>query len=94
MASLKSTELHISHHEVRVYRVTCQNQGWLTAKDIAGMSDVSARTARHHAARLTKLGVFDVARVFGGYRYRIKTELEPSASKYVGQIEAAGRILT
>lgn len=85
--------VQISHHEVRVYKSTCHHKSWLTAKEIASTSDVSDRTARHHAARLAELGVFDVARVFGGFRYRIKTELEPSASKYVGQIEAAGRIL-
>jgi predicted DNA-binding transcriptional regulator len=83
----------ISDHEVRIYEAVRSNGGWLTAREIAVRSDVSDRTARHHAAGLAKTGVFDVAKVFGGYRYRIKTSLDPAASAYVSEIEAAKRIM-
>jgi predicted DNA-binding transcriptional regulator len=84
----------ISQHEIRVYEAVKDDGGWLTAREIGVKADVAARTSRAHAATLSSLGVFDVAKVFGGYRYRIKTELEPMASEYVGQIEAAKRVLS
>lgn len=83
----------ISDHEVRVYEAVRLHGGWLTAKEIAAKADVADRTARGHASTLAEIGVFEVARVFGGYRYRIKTTLEPSASEYAAQIESAKRIL-
>lgn len=84
----------ISIHEVRAYEAVRLNDGWLTAREIAAKADIANRTARQHAAELAVQGVFDVARVFGGYRYRIKTQLDPAASAYVSQIEAAKRILS
>lgn len=84
----------ISEHEIRVYEAVRTHGGWLTAKEIAAKSDVAERTARAHAGAFADRGVFDVAKVFGGYRYRIKTALDPEASAYVAELEAAKRILT
>lgn len=86
-------ENYISEHEIRVYEAVRQHGGWLTAKEVAAKADVADRTARGHAANLGAVGVFDVAKVFGGFRYRIKTALAPEASAYASQIEAAKRIL-
>lgn len=84
----------ISEHEIHVYEAVRLHGGWLTAKEIAAKADVADRTARHHAGALADTGVFDVAKVFGGYRYRIKSALDPEASAYVSEIEAAKRIMT
>jgi len=83
----------ISEHEIRVYEAVRVFGGWLTSREIAAKADVADRTSRHHTARLADKGVFDVAKVFGGYRYRIKTQLDPAASAYVAEIEAAKRIM-
>jgi len=83
----------ISSHEIRVYETVRKSGDWLTAREIAERSGVANRTARHHARGLSETGVFDVAPVFGGYRYRIKTALDPDATAYVAEIEAAKRII-
>ena len=82
----------VSEHEIRVYEAVRTFGGWMTAREIAVKADVANRTARHHTARLADREIFDVARVFGGFRYRIRTQLSPEAGSYAGRIEAAKRI--
>lgn len=84
---------YVSEHEIRVYEAVRLNGGWLTAREIAAKADVADRTARAHAGNLAKSGVFDLAKVFGGFRYRIKTQLSPEAGQYASQIEAAKRVM-
>lgn len=83
----------ISEHEVRIYQAAFEDGGWLTSREIGVKADVADRTTRHHAKGLAKLGVFEVAKVFGGFRYRIKTSPAGPAAEYVAQIEAAKDVL-
>jgi predicted DNA-binding transcriptional regulator len=83
----------ISEHEIRVYEAAKASNRWLTAREIAVAADVADRTARTHAAALVTIGVFEVSKVFGGYRYRLKPAFEATASDYLARLEAAKKVL-
>ena len=82
----------ISEHQVRVYAFALQAATWVTANEIAAGASVAKRTARAHALRFVKLGIFDQAEVFPAHRYR----LSPLASKrnrtLVQRVEEAQKI--
>lgn len=86
------TDAQISLHEIRVYEAVKSAGGWMTAREIAVAADVADRTARHHAAKLSDLGVFEIAKVFGGYRYRIASSATDASRVHVSELEAAKRI--
>ena len=83
----------ISEHEIRVYEEAKAADRWLTAKEIAVVAGVADRTARAHAAALVAVGVLNVSKVFGGYRYRIKDRFEKPAAAYLARLEAAKKVL-
>lgn len=87
------SEDQISAHEIRIYEAAKASGGWMTARELAVSGDVADRTARAHAAAFAQRGVFEVAKVFGGYRYRIANNVEGDARAFVEQLEAAKRIL-
>ena len=66
----------VSIHLLKVFEAAKAHGGWLTAKEIAQRSGVAPRTGRAHANRLVALGIFDVAEVFPGYRYRLSALAE------------------
>lgn len=82
-----------SLHEVRVYEALRSNGGWMTARAVAAAGDVVDRTSRAHCAALAEDGVVEVAKVFGGYRYRIRSEPDDHGRERVRQLEEAKRIL-
>ena len=61
----------ISPHETRVFLALKKADCWLTNAEIAQAAGVALRTARHHAFRLTKLCIAEVAALFPEYRYRL-----------------------
>lgn len=79
----------ISEHEIRVYEAVRISCGWKTAKEIAAAADVSDRTARMHCGRLAEVGVFKVAKVFGGYRYICDPTPRAVALEYLSILSAA-----
>jgi predicted DNA-binding transcriptional regulator len=83
----------ISLHEIRVYEAAKSSNKWLTAREIAVIADIADRTSRAHAAALVELGVFEVSKVFGGYRYRLKDKFEQLAADYLARLEAAKKVL-
>lgn len=93
MAVAKKSENLIGWHEVAIYEAFKANGGWATAKDIAVAAKVAGRTARAHAASLSEIGVLDVMKVFGGYRYRIAENPSDRARAYIEEIEAAKSVL-
>ena len=82
----------ISLHLVRVFELAKAHPGWLTAKEIADRAGVAGRTARAHAAKLVQLGIFDVAEVFPGHRYRL-SELAVKRNKPMLQRLEAARMV-
>ena len=79
----------ISLHLVRVFESARTHSGWLTAKEIADRAGVAGRTARAHSAKLVALGIFDVAEVFPGHRYRLSELAEKRNKAFVQRLEAA-----
>lgn len=67
----------ISEHLFRVFNFVSTSSSWVTAAQIAKGAKVAPRTARAHALRLVKVGVFDQAETFPGHRYCVA----PTASK-------------
>lgn len=91
MVGLQMSNKQISEHEIRTYEAVRQHGGWQTAREIAAVADVADRTARHHARLLTDFGVFEETKVFGGYRYRIRTEIPAAGQQHVAELESAKR---
>ncbi len=91
-AALQGPETQISLHEIRVYEAVRRHTGWLTAREIAVAADVADRTSRHHAGRLGEAGVFEVGKVFGGYRYRIASHQTDGGKLHLAALEEAKRI--
>lgn len=87
-----STPVEISPHLCRVFSAVRDARAWVTAQDIAQRARVAPRTARAHAQRLAELGVFEVARVFGGYRYRCAAEPSEAARSLAERIYSAGDV--
>jgi hypothetical protein len=84
-------EGQVSAHEIRVLEAVKGNDAWQTAREIAVKADVKDRTARQHAMTLSLFGVFDVAKLFGGYRYRMAAVLRPESVAYLARVETAKR---
>ncbi len=61
----------VSRHEISVFKVLNEADGWLTAADIAERAQVARRTASAHALKLVKLGIVDQAEVYPAHRYRL-----------------------
>jgi hypothetical protein len=60
-----------SAQKIRIVHVfETQPKQWFTNNEVAAAAKVARRTARHHTARLVKIGVLECAEVFGGYRFR------------------------
>lgn len=83
----------ISEHEIRIYEAVRENGGWLTCKQIAAAADVANRTSRGHCQSLADVGLFEVSKVFGGYRYRLAHDLNDRAREYLAQIDVAKRVM-
>jgi hypothetical protein len=66
----------VSLHLVKVFDAAKSHGGWLTSKRLAELSGVAPRTSRAHARRLVDLGMFDLAEVFPGHRYRLSALAE------------------
>jgi DNA-binding IclR family transcriptional regulator len=79
----------ISEHEVRAVEALRANGGWMTAKEVAVAADIANRTARLHCHRLAEIGVLDVAKVFGGFRYRMAARITGDGVRYLADMEAA-----
>lgn len=82
----------ISQHEIRVYDAIKSHGGWVTAQEVAAAADVSGRTARGHAAAMATHGVLDVAKTFGGYRYRLRVDVSAPGQAYLSRLESAKRV--
>jgi hypothetical protein len=91
MADLSLLEGRVSVHEIRVVEAVRSTQAWLTAREIAAKADVGNRTARQHASILGMIGVFEVIKVFGGYRYRMEPNRDAVATGYLARLETAKR---
>jgi hypothetical protein len=68
---MKTINDQISPHEARVFLTLKKTDRWLTNSEIAQRARVALRTARHHSAQLTRLGIAEVAACFPGYQYRL-----------------------
>jgi len=80
----------VSAHEVRVF-LALKSAGakWMTARDVAGASNVAERTARAHLLKLVKLHIVDQADVFPGHRYRLAEKAGKRNAAYVLRLQAA-----
>lgn len=88
-----SEDEHISEHKVRLYETLRIDGGWRTAKDLAAMADMADRTARAHCEAFARKGVLEVAKLFGGYRYRIVSSPKGDAAAYAAELHAAKRVM-
>jgi hypothetical protein len=83
----------ISEHLYRIYAFVRDAEKWVTAKDIAKGAQVGDRTARAHALKLVKSGVFDQAEIFPGHRYRISEKADKRNRGFVQRLEKVGEVL-
>jgi len=85
-------DTHISPHETAIYSACLANRRWLTNKEIATLSGVAYRTARHHTSRLVKAGVLEQARLFPGFRFRLSAEPTQVGQDHINRLVAAAAI--
>jgi hypothetical protein len=87
------TETHkISAHMCRVFAYVKESGGWVTSQQIAKGARVAPRTARAHALRLVRAGLFDQAEVFPSHRYRLAETAEKRNKGFYQRLEEAGRV--
>lgn len=85
----------ISVHQANVYKAVRDSNGkWLTAVEIANISGVATRTARAHALKFVKLGVFDQAELHPGHRYKMATKADKRNRGIVERMENALKIFS
>lgn len=79
----------ISLHLLKVFEAAKANKRWLTAKELASLSNVAHRTARAHAHQLVLLGLFDLAEVFPAHRYRFSELADKHNRAMLNRLEMA-----
>ena len=84
----------ISEHMYRVFSFVQTAKHWVTAKDIAANTKVAERTARAHALRLVKAGIFDQAEVFPSHRYRISDKASKRNRGFMQRLEQSREFFT
>jgi hypothetical protein len=83
----------ISPHEVRLLLALRREPvRWHTNRALADSAEVSERTARAHTARLAKIGVVEVERVFPGNRCRLVTQPAEEAKDYLVRVDKAREV--
>lgn len=82
----------ISIHQSRIYEFVKSAGRWVTSREIASGADVAERTARAHALKFVRLGVFDQAEVFPAHRYRLSELAGKRNISVVRRLEAAREI--
>jgi hypothetical protein len=82
----------ISMHLFRVYAFVRDQMRWVTAHEIEIGADVAPRTARAHALRLVKAGIFDQLEVFRGHRYRLAAKADKRNLGFVQRLEQASEV--
>ena len=83
----------VSVHEVKVFLFLQRHRGWVSSRDISESSGVAPRTARSHALRLVKLGIFDQADVFPGHRYRLSPMAPKRNAAYLRRLTESADVL-
>jgi DNA-binding CsgD family transcriptional regulator len=72
----------VSRHERATYQA-CTGTEWLTPREIAERGDMAERTARHHATRLTVLGLLNRRYTFPAYSYKVNPKPDKAARAYL-----------
>ena len=80
----------ISPHEVRLLLVFRHSpEQWLDNGQVAEAATISPRTARLHTAKLAKLGVIDMQRVFPATKFRLGQKPGEDGLAYLDRWENA-----
>jgi len=82
----------ISIHQINVLDFVTDRGDWVTAAEIAKGAGVAARTARHHALNLVRLGIFDQAEVFPAHRYRLSGHADKRNKGYMLRLQEARKV--
>jgi hypothetical protein len=82
----------VSEHLFRVFYFVKTLGGWASAADIAKGASVAPRTARAHALRLVRAGVFEQAEVFPSHRYKLAEKAEKRNKGFYQRLEQAGEV--
>jgi hypothetical protein len=79
----------ISLHEVKVFEVVRNANGWITNNEIAEQALIAPRTARAHTFKLVQLGVFDVVEVFPAHKFKLSEKAGKRNQAYMLRIQKA-----
>ncbi len=82
----------ISQHQLRVFQFVKGKSGWVSSREIATGADVAERTARAHALRFVRLGVFDQAEVFPAHRYRLSALADKRNKALIQRLDVAASV--
>jgi hypothetical protein len=82
----------ISRHQVAMYLFVKGAKGWVTSRDIEEGAGVCGSSARHFAKKLVDMGIFDVAEVFPGHRYRLSSLASKRNKSMVVRFETAASV--
>lgn len=84
----------VSEHLYRVFAFVRDAGRWVTASEIAQHAYVAPRTARAHALRLVKAGLFDQAEVFPSHRYKLSDKAEKRNKGFMQRLERAAEFFS
>lgn len=73
---VKADGIQISEHLLKVWELLNDSRQWLTSKEVAQITGISDRTARHHVKFLADAKLIEVNHAFGGYLYRMNGNLK------------------
>lgn len=83
----------ISEHQLRVFLFVQSASGWVTSKQVAEGANVAQRTARGHLRHFVLQGIFDVAEIFPGHRYKLSEQADKRNPAYMLRLEKAKNVL-
>jgi len=85
----------ISIHEARFYiEATAKTVAgqWLSSKELAERAQIAPRTARAFSRKFVSLGLFDVAEVYPGHRYRFAEKADKRNAAYTNRLQHAAGV--
>lgn len=82
----------ISLHQLRIFECVRNAGGWVGIKDIVIATNSARKTVDNHCRRFVKLGVFDLAEVWPGHRFRVAETAEKRNAAIMERLRKAREV--
>jgi hypothetical protein len=85
--AMETTE--VSLHQLRIFEFVRDAGRWVSLKDIVAGTAAARKTADVHCRRFVNLGIFDLAEVWPGHRYRLSELAEKRKAAIIERMRKA-----